>query len=76
VRQIEQDQEFREQHFETLFADGLTLEQAEALTVWCEENGIGSVPLAPTISFANWIFFGYFLTQILDGHVLQLVYSR
>lgn len=74
VALIEADEEFRDEHFPTFYADGLTPAQAEALRDWCEENGVMSVPLAPTISFANWIFFGYFLTLMIDGHVLAFAY--
>jgi len=74
VELIERDEDFRDEHFQVFYADGLTPDQAEALKPWCEENGIEQIPLAPTISFANWIFVGYFLTLIIDGHVLARVY--
>lgn len=74
VERIEADEDFRDEHFSTFYADGLTGEQAEALREWCGEEGIESVPLAPTISFANWIFLGYFLTRLLEGHVLRFLY--
>jgi hypothetical protein len=74
VAAIEEDEDFRDEHFESFYADGLTPEQAEALRVWCVDNEIESVPLAPTISFANWIYLGYFLTAVLQGHVLQPFY--
>lgn len=74
VARIEADERFREKHFTTFYADGLTPEQAKALRRWCERNRIDLVPLAPTISFANWIYLGYFLTCLLQGHVLKGVY--
>jgi hypothetical protein len=74
VERIEADEDFRDEHFPTFYADGLTREQAEALRTWCREKGVETVPLAPTISFANWIFLGYFLTRLLDGHVLGFLY--
>lgn len=74
VARIEEDEDFRDEHFYSFYADGLTPDQAAALRAWCEENGIESVPLAPTISFANWIYLGYFLTVLLQGHVLQPLY--
>lgn len=74
VEALRQDADFFEEHFDTLYADGLTPDQAEALKEWCEENGVKQVPLAPTISFANWVFFGYFLTVAIGGHVLRWVY--
>ncbi|HEX4048777.1 MAG TPA: hypothetical protein VH309_13120, partial [Elusimicrobiota bacterium] len=74
VEILRADPEFFEEHFSTLYADGLTREQVEALKEWCLREEVEVVPLAPTISFANWIFVGYLLTWILDGHVLRLVY--
>ncbi len=74
VELIRQDEEFCEEYFSTFYADGLTPDQAEALRPWCREQGIELVPLAPTISFANWIFAGYLITVLLGGHVLSVVY--
>ena len=74
VELIQQDEEFCSEHFPTFYADGLTPDQAEALKPWCEEQGVEAVPLAPTISFANWIFVGYALTLLLGGHVLRFLY--
>lgn len=74
VALIEEDEDFRDEHFYSFYADGLTPDQAEALREWCADNEIESVPLAPTISFANWIYLGYFLTVLLQGHVLQPLY--
>lgn len=73
VAEIELDEDFRGE-FGAFYADGLTPRQAAALRLWCEENGVESVPLAPTISFANWIYLGYFLTVVLQGHVLRRLY--
>ena len=74
VARIEEDEDFRNEHFSAFYADGLTGEQAEALREWCAGEGLETVPLAPTISFANWIFLGYFLTRLLEGHVLRFLY--
>jgi len=74
VDRIEADPDFRDEHFSTFYADGLTGEQAEVLREWCRSEGLETVPLAPTISFANWIFLGYFLTRLLEGHVLRFLY--
>jgi hypothetical protein len=74
VERLEADEEFFEERFGTLYADGLTREQVEALKEWCLREEVEVVPLAPTISFANWIFVGYLLTWLLDGHVLRMVY--
>ena len=74
VESIEADEDFRDEHFGSFYADGLTPDQAEALRGWCERNAIAAVPLAPTISFANWIYLGYFLTALLQGHVLMAAY--
>lgn len=54
----------------TLYADGLTPEQAELLRDWCRSEGLERLPLAPTISFASPIFVGYLVTVLLDGHIL------
>ncbi|PIR19053.1 MAG: hypothetical protein COV48_04105 [Elusimicrobia bacterium CG11_big_fil_rev_8_21_14_0_20_64_6] len=74
VALIQDDEEFCEEHFSTFYADGLTPDQATALKDWCAFQGLDQVPLAPTISFANWIFFGYILTVLINGHVLSVVY--
>jgi len=74
LSRLQEDQEFYERHFSRLYPDGLTQDQADALREWCTSRGVAVVPLAPTISFANWIFFGYLLTLLMDGHVLRLVY--
>lgn len=74
VAAIEEDEDFRDEHFAVFYADGLTPDQAVALREWCADNDIESVPLAPTISFANWIYLGYFLTVFIQGHVLQPLY--
>lgn len=71
---MRRDEELFAEHFDTLYADGLTPDQAEALRQWCRAKGIAQVPLAPTISFANWVFFGYLLTLMIGGHVLSWVY--
>ena len=64
---LRQDKEFFERHFSSVYADGLTAEQAEALKAWCQAKGVDVIPLAPTVSFAAWIFLGYFLTVVLRG---------
>ncbi len=74
VAAIEEDEDFAAEHFASFYADGLTPAQAQALREWCRDNEVDSVPLAPTISFANWIYLGYFLTVLLRGHVLQPLY--
>lgn len=74
VALIEADEDFRDRHFSSFYADGLTPDQARVLKAWCRVNEISEVPLAPTISFANWIYLGYFLTALLQGHVLQAAY--
>ena len=48
--------------------------EAEELREWCLGEGVETVPLAPTISFANWIFPGYLLPRFLEGHVLRFLY--
>jgi hypothetical protein len=63
--------ELREEHFSTLYPDGLTPSQAEVLRDWCRRSGVELVPLVPTISFAFWLFFGEFLTWLTGRHVLE-----
>lgn len=74
IEKLREDEEYFVEHFEPLYADGLTAEQAEALKEWCRERGVEAVPLAPTLSFASWIFVGYLLTVLLDGHVFQFLF--
>lgn len=74
VARIEADPDLRDEHFSMIYADGLTPDQAKVLREWCREEGLKTVPLAPTISFANWIFLGFFLTRVLQGHVLRMLY--
>lgn len=74
IDRLKADKKFYDKHFKTLYADGLTTEQAEALKRWCEKKGIAEVALTPTISFASWIFFGYFLCRLMDGkHILEVL---
>jgi hypothetical protein len=75
IDRLRQDPEFFEEHFSRLYADGLTSGQAEALREWCVREGVETISLTPTISFASWIFLGFFLAFVLKGaHVLQLLY--
>ena len=73
VDRLRQDEEFFDEHFGATYADGLTAEQVEALRGWCRRNGVETVPLSLTTSFAPWIFLGYFITWLLGGHVLRFV---
>lgn len=74
VERLRQDPEFFESNFSSLYADGITGEQAQSLKEWCRRNEIERVPLAPTMSFGFWIFFGFLLSLALGGrHVLQLL---
>jgi hypothetical protein len=73
VDTLRQDESFFEEHFGRLYADGLTLEQAAAVQDWCARKGIKAVQLTPTISFASWIFFGYFLSRLLGGGTVLAV---
>lgn len=74
LERLRRDEAYFQDHFSSLYADGLTPEQVRALQAWCRRRRVRQVPLAPTISFANWIFFGYFLTWITRGHVLRFLY--
>ncbi|MFI5351108.1 MAG: hypothetical protein ACHQ2Z_16310 [Elusimicrobiota bacterium] len=70
-KQLSEDRDFYQNHFESSYADGLTAEQVEALKAWCSGKGIATVPLTTTMSFAHWIFLGYFVTWALGGSVLK-----
>ncbi len=67
------DAKFYAKHFEDSYADGLTFEQTEALRKWCRRKGVDVIALNHTMSFAHWIFLGYFLTWLLGGHVLSRI---
>lgn len=71
VARLKEDEDFFAEHMDPLYADGLTPDQAEAVKSWCADKGVEEVPLTPTVSFAFWIFLGYFLTWALGRHVLQ-----
>lgn len=68
-----EDKRFYEKHFEDNYADGLTHEQLEALRKWCRRKNVATVPLNHTMSFAHWIFLGYFITWLSGGNVLNRV---
>jgi hypothetical protein len=74
VDQLRKDTDYYEEHFSDLYADGLTSNQVQALRGWCEENGVQWVPLNSTVSFAGWIFLGFFITWLLGTHVLYALY--
>ena len=75
VERLRQDREFFDEHFSRLYADGLTDAQAQALQGWCAREGVEMIPLTPTISFAAWIFLGFFLARIMKGaHVVGLFF--
>ncbi len=65
-----EDPKFYAKHFEDNYADGLTFAQVDALKKWCGRKKVDLVPLNHTMSFAHWIFLGYFLAWLLGGHVL------
>jgi hypothetical protein len=71
IRRLREDEDFYQEHFASVYADGLTVSQAEALKTWCAEKGVETVSLTTTMSFANWIFLGYFITWLLGGSVLK-----
>jgi hypothetical protein len=72
IERLRQDEDFFDENFSRLYADGLTSGQAEALREWCIRKGVERIPLTPTISFASWIFLGFFLAFALKGaHVLE-----
>lgn len=74
VERLHEDPDF-EAELGTLYPDGLTRDQAERLRGWCAERSIEDVPLTPTMSFAAWIFLGFFVSHLLaGGHVLEAVF--
>lgn len=66
-----EDPDFRERHLSDIYADGLTWDQVKAVRAWCRRHGHETMPMHSTMSFAFWIFLGYFLTWLLGGHVLR-----
>lgn len=66
-----EDPDFYERHFSTRYADGMTESQVKALRGWCRRHGIDRVAVQNTMSFAHWIFLGYFLTWLLGGHLVE-----
>ena len=74
ITRLKADPEFFET-IGTLYPDGLTRDQSDRLKEWCEENAIDEVPLTPTMSFAAWIFLGFFVSHLLaGGHVLEAIF--
>lgn len=71
VALLQEDSDFFERYFQSLYADGLTVEQAKALREWCGRNSVDVVPMTTTIPFSNWIFLGYLMTWLFAGHILQ-----
>lgn len=72
LEQIEREApDFYEEHFASRYADGLSEEQAKALRKLCLDRGWKTVWLQNTMSFAHWIFLGYFLTWLMRGHLLE-----
>jgi hypothetical protein len=67
----EADPGYVEEHLEPLYADGLTVEQVEAVRDWCASRRVPYVRLHTTVSFAFWIFLGYFLTVLFPLSVLR-----
>lgn len=63
--------DFYETHFASTYADGITADQTEALLKLCRKRKWPAIWIQKTMSFAHWIFLGYFLTWLLRGHVLQ-----
>jgi hypothetical protein len=73
-KRLGEDPEFYQTHFESSYADGLTQAQVDALKEWCAEEGIATVPMTTTMSFAHWIFLGYFATWLLGWSVLKVLH--
>ncbi|MBI5597296.1 MAG: hypothetical protein HY928_14475, partial [Elusimicrobia bacterium] len=73
---IGRDPEFFDEHFGTVFPDGLTHDQAAALKSWCAANGIPALTMQRTLSFAVWIFAGYALTAWLGADLIAVLAGR
>lgn len=70
TRVREEDPDFYERHLDDLYADGLTQQQVKAVRGWARRRGIETLQMQLTMSFAFWIFLGYFLSWALGGSVL------
>jgi Flp pilus assembly protein protease CpaA len=70
---VRRDEEFYDEHFSTRYPDGMTDAQASALRRWCTERGVERVAMQKTLSFAFWIFLGYFITVGLKRDLLQIL---
>jgi hypothetical protein len=68
-----EDPDFIERHFGDVYADGMTARQARAARGWARRQGLETVPIQTTMSFAFWIFLGYFLTWAIGGSLLERV---
>ncbi|HVE13476.1 MAG TPA: hypothetical protein VNI01_08795 [Elusimicrobiota bacterium] len=73
VELLRGDERFFEEHFSTRYPDGLTPEQAKALKGWCARRSVERVAMQRTLSFAFWIFSGFFLTGVLRRDLLSFV---
>ncbi len=74
IERLRADPDFEIEDGDTFYADGLMPWQVDPLKHWCARNGVVLVPLRSTMSFALWIFLGFFITWVLKGHVLQFAY--
>lgn len=73
LRAETEDPDFVALHFADVYADGMTVRQARAARGWARRRGLETVPIQTTMSFAFWIFLGYFLTWAIGGSVLEKV---
>lgn len=70
---LKKDPEFFEEHFEVLYPDGLTRDQAEKVRERCLKEGVCQIAAAKTIPFAFWIFLGTALTVLAQRTVLSFL---
>jgi hypothetical protein len=70
---VRKDADFYAEHFATRYPDGMTEAQADALRRWCVERSIDRLAMQKTLSFAFWIFLGYFLTVALKRNILEIM---
>jgi hypothetical protein len=70
---IDQDPDFRDYHFDRKWPDGLTRRQARALKGWALRNELEWIQYQEAMSFAFWIFSGYFLSWALRGDLVGVL---
>lgn len=73
LEKLKADRKFYDRHFETVYPDGLTDDQAEAVRAWCAKKKVERLSMQKTLSFAFWIFLGYCTTVLIRQDVLAVM---